>query len=146
MYRIVCLWVCTWLCVVSPQLETLAPLEALPCMGYLNIAGTNVPLQQLLALRSVHLLELHVGLNGDRGCSVAVPELTPYQCRLLLVHLLPRVWVIDGVFVTQMERWMAQSYVQAQADRFPDIVRWGSTCACDRGVGWSVRCLTVLER
>jgi hypothetical protein len=102
------------LALCSSQIDSVHPLELLPCLGYLNVSSTAVSLQSLLVLRAMHILELVVDAAGSK----LAPQLSlsPQHSRLLVVHLLPRVWVLDGLFVTQEERWAAQEFAQREAD------------------------------
>lgn len=82
------------------QLQSVNPLQNLPAIGYLNLSGTGLTFQQLMPLRSMFVLELETARNPK----LQLPGLTLAQNRLVLVHLLPRVWVLDGIFVTLQER------------------------------------------
>jgi hypothetical protein len=112
----------------------------------------------------MHILELHVGLfnpsrmtGAEAGAAVAAAAsgggdgppgpvplpiwdggglgLPPPLARLLLVNMLPRVWVLDGVFITQVERGAAREFVAKLADA-PDALRYAGTgCCCCLGGG-----------
>lgn len=82
------------------QLTGLDPLPSLPCLGFLNLSATGVTLAQLVSLRPMYIMELAVSDNPQ----LHTAELTAVEDRLVLVHLLPRVWVINGVFVSLRER------------------------------------------
>jgi hypothetical protein len=82
------------------QLQSIHPLQNLPAIGYLNLSGTSLTFQKLMPLRSMFILELDTARNPK----LQLPGLSLAKNRLVLVHLLPRVWVLDGIFVTLQER------------------------------------------
>jgi hypothetical protein len=94
-------------------------------MGYLNLSGLGIQLQHLLSLRPMFIIELE--LRDNPG--MLVPGLSLSQNRLVLVHLFPRVWVLDGVFITLEERADAATFMENADATLIDATRSG-LCAC----------------
>ena len=101
------------------QLQNLGCLSNLPCMGYLNVSDTGVTFQQLLPLRSMFIVELFTDGNSE----LEVPGLTRVQNRLVLVHLFPRVWVLNGVYITLEERRAASELFKSADQKLLQATR-----------------------
>lgn len=109
------------------QLASLDPLPLLPCMGYLNLSGLGIQFQHLLSLRPMFIIELELRDNP----SLLVPGLSLSQNRLVLVHLFPRVWVLDGVFITLEERAEAATFMENADATLIDATRSGLSALPD---------------
>ncbi len=88
-------------------------------MGYLNLSGTGIKSQQLLPLRSMFIIEMDTRDNP----TLLIPGLTLAENRLVLVHMLPRVWILDGVYVTLEERAAATEFMSKADAALIDATR-----------------------
>ena len=81
------------------QVRDLTALSSFKAVGYLNLADNKVHYDNLLALSSVHIVELHLAGNSSLQKGYSKQEY-----RRNVIALIPGVWVLDGEFVSQRER------------------------------------------
>lgn len=64
-----------------------------------------------------------VELFTDGNSELEVPGLTRVQNRLVLVHLFPRVWVLNGVYITLEERRAASELFKSADQKLLQATR-----------------------
>ncbi|KAI8929944.1 hypothetical protein BC831DRAFT_547245 [Entophlyctis helioformis] len=106
------LWILS-LAYCDPLPSNLASLSSFACLGFVDLSYTRISWKTLQqSLRSVQILRLHTfgchNLSDDTqpsAPSTASALLPPSSLhRGFLIFVLPRVWVLDGIFVTWIER------------------------------------------
>ncbi|OQR92943.1 hypothetical protein ACHHYP_03068 [Achlya hypogyna] len=110
----------------NKRLRDLSPLSSCLALGYLGLRGNELTFKDLVPLRDVHIVELHL---ADNASLVSDGDATAY--RLTVAALLPNVWSLDGHFITAAERLRAMDrydiYVHALIHG--DVDGFGATAA-----------------
>lgn len=84
------------------KIDNLEDFPLLPALGFLDLSGNNLDFPQLSRLKDMQILVLSISKNNPKI------EHEPHM-REKLICLLPRVWVLDGIFVSTLERKRALS-------------------------------------
>jgi hypothetical protein len=94
------------------QLRDITALTAFRVLGFLHLERNRLTLGQIACLRGMHIMELRLAGNpnivGNGGA-----EHTQLH-RRKVVALLPNVWILDGHYVSAMERELSIEQYEAQ--------------------------------
>ena len=84
------------------KLTSIIEMTRFAAFGFLDLSFNNLSVEEIRHLREVHVFSLSLQHN---------PELDriPFR-RKLLINLLPKVWILDGIFVTTKETREAYNF------------------------------------
>ena len=83
-------------------LTSISEMARFAAFGFLDLSFNNLSIEEIKELREVKIFSLTLRHNPDI-------DKIPFR-RKLLVNLLPKVWILDGVFVTSKEAREAHNF------------------------------------
>ena len=112
------------------QVASLEGVSTFTALGYLNVEHNKLTWASLQPLARVNLIQLDIQ-RGNTGLQLG--SLTDLQFRACVMAVLPRLWVLDGQFITEEERHRAGEWA---ADNLPEAVAAARDAAAARPEIW----------
>lgn len=97
----------------SNLLRDISALTAFRALGFLHLERNRLTFNQIACLRGMHVMELRLAGNLDIVGSGGGEHSQEYRKKV--VALLPNVWILDGHYVSAMERELAIEQYEAHA-------------------------------
>ncbi|KAJ3344864.1 hypothetical protein HDU91_007527, partial [Kappamyces sp. JEL0680] len=101
-------------CKQLPSDLDLSPLRQYACLGLVDLSFTNIDLKQIQSsFRTVSIIRFNFYGSPLLGSGIPAGEWS--KSRGFLAFVLPRVWVLNGVYITCLERQRWNRYYESEA-------------------------------
>ena len=100
------------------RLSSLEGLSSFAALGYVNVEHNDLTWGALQPLARVNLIQLELRAGNPRVCA----GLSELHYRACVVALLPRLWVLDGQFITEEERGRAVEWASSDGALPEEVV------------------------